>query len=53
MLHALDANEHLVKAPLAAGQRLAATRAVGEALAEFLAPAPNGLIGDDDATFSE
>ena len=52
-LHALDPDEHLVHVPLVAGSRPSAAQAVSKALAEFLAPAPNGLIGDDDATFSQ
>src|SRR5208283_2424549 len=52
-LHALDPDEHLVHVPLVAGSWPPAAQAVSKALAEFLAPAPNGLIGDDDATFSQ
>src|SRR6202035_4122489 len=48
-LHALNPDEHLIKVPLVTGPWTTAAQAVGEALAEFLAPAPNGLIGDDDA----
>jgi hypothetical protein len=46
MLHALDANEHLIHVPLIPGPWPAATEAVGEALAKFLAPTPYGFIGD-------
>src|ERR1700704_2129055 len=53
MLHALDPDEHLIKVPLVTGPRTTATQAVGKALAEFLAPAPNGLIRDDDAPLSQ
>jgi hypothetical protein len=31
----------------------AATQTVGKALAEFLAPAPYGLVGDDDAPLGQ
>jgi hypothetical protein len=41
VLHTLDPGEHLVEVPLIP----AAAQAVGKALAEFLAPAPHGLIG--------
>jgi hypothetical protein len=53
MLHALDANEHLIHVPLIPGPWPAATEAVGEALAKFLAPTPYGFIGDDDASFGQ
>jgi hypothetical protein len=53
MLDALDPNEHLVKVPFVTGSRTAAAQAVGKACAEFLAPAPNGLIGDDHAAFGQ
>src|SRR5271166_4126126 len=52
-LHALDPDEHLVHVPLVAGSRPSAADAISKALAGFRTPAPNGLIGDDDATFSE
>ncbi len=53
MLDALDPNEHLIKVPFVTGPRTTATQAAGKALAEFLAPAPNGLIGDDNAPLSQ
>ena len=53
VLHALDPDEHLVQVPLVPGPWPSAAQAVGKAPAEFLAPAPNGLIGDDNATFSQ
>src|SRR4051794_19740360 len=53
VLHALDPEEHLVEIPLVPGPRPAAAQAVGEALAEFPAPPPHGLIGDDNASLSQ
>ena len=53
MLHALDPNEHLVQVPLVPRSWPSVAQAVGETLAEFLAPAPHGLIGDDKPTFSQ
>ena len=41
MLHALDPDEHLIKVPLVTGPRRAA------------AQAPDGLVGDDNATLSQ
>jgi len=52
-LHALDPDEHLIKVPLVAGPRRTAAQVVGEALTKFLAPSPNGLIGDDDAPLGQ
>jgi len=49
VLRALDPDEHLVEVPLVPGPRPAAAQAVGKALTEFPAPAPHGLIGDDNA----
>jgi hypothetical protein len=53
VLHALDPDEHLVQVPLVPGPWPSAAQAVGKASAEFLAPAPNSLIGNDSATFSQ
>jgi hypothetical protein len=53
VLHALDPDEHLVQVPLVPGPWPSAAQAVGKAPAEFLAPAPNSLIGDDNATVSQ
>ena len=53
MLHALDPDEHLVEVPFVPGPRTAASQTAGKGLAEFLAPASNGLIGHDNATFSQ
>ena len=49
VLHAADPDEdHFsVHVPLVPWPWPAASQAVGEALAEFLAPAPYGLVGDD------
>jgi hypothetical protein len=52
-LHALNPDEHLIQMPLVTGPRTTAAQAFGKALAKFLAPAPNGLIGDDDATLGQ
>lgn len=49
MLDALDSNKHFIKVPFVTGARTTAAQAAGKALAEFLAPAPNGLIRDDNA----
>jgi len=53
MLHALDPDEHLVHVPLVPGSWSAASQAVCEGLAKLLAPPTNGLIRDDNATFSQ
>jgi hypothetical protein len=37
--------------PLVPGPWPAVVQTVGKVLTEFLAPTPNGLIGDDNATF--
>jgi hypothetical protein len=43
----------LVHVPLVARSWPAASKAVGEGSSELLAPAPDRLIGDNDATFSQ
>jgi hypothetical protein len=53
MLHALDPDEHLIKVPLVTGPRTAAAQSAREGLAELLAPAPDGLVRDDNATLSQ
>jgi len=53
VLHALNPDEHLIKVPLVTGLWTTAAQAIGKALAELLAPAPNGLIGDNDATLRQ
>jgi hypothetical protein len=50
VLHALNPDEYLVEVPLIPRPWPAAVQAFGKGLAEFLAPAPNGLMGDDDAS---
>jgi hypothetical protein len=52
-LDALDPNENFVHVPLVPWPWSAASQAVGETRAEFLAPTSQGLIGDDDATLSQ
>src|SRR4249920_3768723 len=53
VLHALDPDEHLVHVPLVSRPWSAASQAARECLAELLAPLTNGLIRDNDATFSQ
>ena len=53
VLHALKPDEHLIEVPLITGPRTAAAQSAGKILAEFLAPTPNGLIGDDDTTLGQ
>ena len=53
MLHAADPDEDFVHVPLVPWPWPAASQAVGKALAEFLAPAPYGLVGDDDAPLGQ
>ena len=52
-LHALDPDENFIHVPLVPWPWSAASQAVGETRAEFLAPASHRLIGDDDATLSQ
>jgi hypothetical protein len=42
-----------VHVPFISRSRTTAAKAFGKALAEFLAPAPDGLIGHNDAPFGE
>src|SRR5258708_20147696 len=53
VLHTLDSDEHLIQMPLVTGPRTTATQAFGKTLAEFLAPASNGLIRDGDASLPQ
>ncbi len=53
MLHALDVDEHLVQVQPIPQPWPAAAQACGEGLAEFSAPAPDGLIRDDNAPLSQ
>jgi hypothetical protein len=47
MLNALDADEYLAEVPLVARPGTAPAQITGEAVAEFLAPAPQRPAGDD------
>src|ERR1700739_2176368 len=53
VLHTLDPDEGLVEVPFIPRPWPAAAQAVGKGLAEFLAPAPHGLIGDDNAPLGQ
>src|SRR5208282_5282075 len=53
VLHTLDPDEHLVQVPLVPRPWPSVVQAAGKTLAEFLAPAPHRLIGNDDTTFSQ
>jgi hypothetical protein len=53
VLNALDLDEHLVEIPLVPRPRAPAAQAVGKAQAEFPAPAPHSLTGDDNASLSQ
>jgi hypothetical protein len=53
MLHSANPDEHLVEVPLISRSWTTATQAFGKVLAEFLAPAPDGLIGDNNAPLGQ
>jgi hypothetical protein len=53
VLHSLDPDEHLVEVPFVSWPGTAAAQAAGKGLAELLAPAPDRLIGSDNASFSQ
>jgi hypothetical protein len=53
VLHTLDPDEHLIHVPLVPRSWPPPAQAVGKALAEFLAPVPNGLVGNDDTPFGQ
>ena len=53
VLHTVDPDEHFVEVPLVPGPWPSAAQAVCKALAEFLASAPNGLIGHHNTAFSQ
>jgi hypothetical protein len=53
MPHTLDSNEHLVDVQLIPQSWPAVSQTAGERLAEFLAPATNGPIGDVDAQHTQ
>jgi hypothetical protein len=46
-------DEHLVEVPLISRSRTTAAQAFGKVLAEFLAPASDGLVGDNNAPFGQ
>ncbi len=53
MLDALDPDEYFVEVPLVARPGTAAAQTISKALAEFLAPAPYRLVGDNDGPLSQ
>ena len=53
VLHAADPDEDFVHVPLVPWPWPTASQAVGKALAEFLAPAPYGLVRDDDGPLGQ
>jgi hypothetical protein len=53
VLHALDPDEHFVEMPLVPWSWPAASQAIGETRAEFLAPAAHRLVGDDNAMLGQ
>ena len=52
-LHAPASDEDLIEVPLVLAPWPAAAQAAGKRPAELLAPAPHGLIGDDDAPLGQ
>src|SRR5271166_3524946 len=53
VLHSLDPDEHFVEVPFVSWPGPAAAQTAGKCLAELLAPAPDRLIGSDNASFSQ
>src|ERR1700722_20079437 len=53
VLRALNPDEDLVEVPLIPRSWPTAAQAFGKGLAKFLAPAPDGLKGDNDATLGQ
>jgi hypothetical protein len=53
VLHAPDSDADLIEVPLVPGSWPAVAQAAGQRLAEFLAPAPHGIMGDDDAPLGQ
>jgi len=53
VLHSLNPDEYLVEVPLVPRSWPAAAQAFGKGLSKLLAPTPNGLIGDNDATIGQ
>ena len=50
---AADSEEHLIEMPLVPGSRPTPAQPVGEALRELQAPAPDRLVGEDDAALGQ
>ena len=53
VLNTLDPDEHLIQVPFIAWLRPPAAHAIGERRGKFLAPAPDRLVGDNDAALSQ
>ncbi len=53
VLLAVDPEKHLVEVPGIAWSRPPPAQLIGEAPAEFQAPAPDALVGDDHAPFGQ
>ena len=53
VLHPLDLEEHFIHMQLVPGAWPTAAQAIGETLAEFLAPPPHSLVGDRDAPLGQ
>jgi hypothetical protein len=53
VLHSLDPYEYSVEVPFVSRLGPAAAQTAGKGLAELLAPAPDRLIGSDNASFSQ
>ena len=53
VLHALDQDEDFMRVPLIPWPWPPTPQAVGETCCELLAPAPDGLVGDDGASLSQ
>ena len=53
VLNSLDPDEHFVEVPFFSWPGPAAAQTAGKGLAELLAPAPDRLIGGDNASFSQ
>jgi hypothetical protein len=53
VLNTLDPDENLIQVPFIAWPRPAAAHTIGERRGKFLAPAPDRLVGHNDAAFSQ
>jgi hypothetical protein len=53
VLHSLDQDEHFVEVPFVSWPGPAAAQTAGKGLAELLAPAPDRVIGSDNASFRQ